>query len=212
MAAGSGHTDVAKRKKSNRTFIVFVCLVGTLTLTSALLLALASPPLTSDSVTSLFAVDAPQSLDAVFDTSVPVAAGRWQYIYIHHSRTPAGTAATVASDEGGPCDHFVIGNGDGCVDGEIQLTQQWTQQLSITHPPGGVTHVDPACISICMIGDFDRVRPTAAQSRRLTELVASLQSRLHIPAGHVLTIDQPASSAGIGRRFPLTSLQSQILQ
>ena len=204
---------MAKRKKSNRTFIVFVCLVGTLTLTSALLLALASPPLAPDAaVTSLFAVDAPQSLDAVFDTRVPVTAGRWRYIYIHHSRTPAGTAATVTADEGGPCDHFVIGNGDGCVDGEIQLTQQWTQQLSITHPPGGVTHVDPSCISICLIGDFDRTRPTATQARRLTELVATLQTRLHISAGHVLTIDQPASSAGIGHRFPLTSLQSQILQ
>ena len=203
---------MARKAKSNRTFIVFICLVGTLTLTSALLLALASPPLSPDAATSLFAVDAPQSLDAVFDTRVPVAAGKWQYIYIHHSRTPGGTATTVATDEGGPSDHFVIGNGDGLVDGEVQLTQQWTQQLSISHPPGGVTHIDPACISVCLIGDFDRTRPTATQTRRLTELVAALQTRFHIPASHVLTVDQAASSAGIGRRFPLASLQSQILQ
>lgn len=211
LAAGTGHTDV-KKKKSKRPFIVFICLVGTLTLTSALLLALSSPPLSPDAVTSLFAVNAPQSVDAIFDTKVPTVVGRWQYIYIHHSDTPSGNAATVATNEGGPCDHFVIGNGDGCVDGEIQITRQWNQQLSITHPPGGVTHIDPACITICLVGDFDRTRPTPTQTRRLAELLATLQNRLHIPASHVLTVEQPSSSAGIGRWFPLASLRSQILQ
>jgi hypothetical protein len=199
-----------KKKKSNRKVIVFVCLFGTLALTSALLLALAPAPLTPDAATSLFAIDAPTSLDVIFDTKTPTRLGRWKYIYIHHSRTPAGNAATLAQDNG-LSDHFVIGNGDGCVDGEIQITQRWNLQNSIAHPPAGVSQIDPACISICLVGDFDQARPTPTQQRRLAQLVGALQSHLHIPATHVLTFDQPGSPAGVGRSFPVASFRNQIL-
>lgn len=199
-----------KSKKSNRAVIVFVSLVGTLGLTSALLLALAPAPLTPDVATALFALDAPASLDVIFDTAVAPTPGRWKYIYIHHSRTPAGSAATLAR-EGGLAEHFVIGNGDGCVDGEIQVTQRWAQQESINDPPPGVSHIDPACISICLIGDFDQTRPTPTQQRRLAQLVGALQAKLQIPASQVWLIDQPGSVAGIGRQFPKEEFRTAIL-
>jgi len=200
-----------KKKNSNRKVVVFVSLLGTLTLTSALLLALAPAPLTADTTTSLFAVDAPATLDVVFNTKAPSSlVGRWKYIYIHHSTTLAGNAAMLAQNAG-MSDHFVIGNGDGCVDGEIQITQVWNRQDSVNTPPAGVSQIDPTCISICLVGDFDHTRPTPTQMRRLAQLVGTLQSKLRIPASHVLTIDQAASPAGIGHAFPLEAFRNQIL-
>src|SRR5438552_3741853 len=55
-------------KKSHRKFVVFASLVGVLTVTSALLLALAPAPLVPDAYSSLFAIDAPRSMDAIFET------------------------------------------------------------------------------------------------------------------------------------------------
>jgi hypothetical protein len=208
MADSVGHTDV-KKKSSNRTVIVFISLFFTLTVTSALLLALAPAPLAPTMFTSLFAVDSPSSLDVIFNTQAPLA--RWKYIYIHHSQTPDGNAASLARDHVLE-DHFVLGNGDGCVDGEIQITQRWNNQNAVTTPPPGVGRIDPACLSICLIGDFDQTRPTVTQQHRLVQLVTALQSRLGIPADRVYTFNLPPSPAGIGRLFPVDSLHAAILR
>ena len=107
-------------------------------------------------------------------------------------------------------DHFVIGNGDGCDDGEIQIGQRWNQQLSAL-PPAGASKIDDACISICMVGDFDQTVPTQTQIRRITQLVSALQGQLHIPQESVLLVDNPKSPAGIGRYFPKLAFRSQLL-
>jgi hypothetical protein len=200
-AISVGHTDVKKKKKSNRTVLVFASLFFTLTITSALLLALAPAPLAPATFSSLFAVDSPGALDVVFNTKAPLA--QWKYIYIHHSQTPDGNAATLTRDH--ILDHFVIGNGDGCVDGEIQITQRWNNQYSITTPPPGIRRIDPACLSICLIGDFDQTRPTAIQQQRLAQLLKALQTRLSIPSSSIYTVNLPASPAGIGRFFSIDS-------
>jgi hypothetical protein len=197
-------------KKAHRKFIVFASLIGVLTFTSALLLALAPAPLTPAAASSLFAIDAPDSMDAVFMTEVPARAGQWKYIYIHHSRTTGGNAVTLGQLTGGLNDHFVIGNGDGAIDGEIQIGQRWNQQLPANQPIGA-TGIDPACISICVVGDFDRGMPTPTQMRRLSQLVGTLQGRYHIPADRVLLLGQPNSPAGSGRYFPLTAFRDQLL-
>jgi hypothetical protein len=71
--------------------------------------------------------------------------------------------------------------------------------------------MDATCISICVIGDFDHSRPTPTQERRLAQLVGTLQSKLHIPASHVITVDQPGSMASIGHSFPVDAFRNQIL-
>ena len=190
---------------------MLVSLVAVLTLTSALLLALAPAPLNPQASSSLFAIDAPQSFDALFDsTAVPVTSGRWQYIYIHHSATVSGSAQTLAESARGLADHFVLGNGDGCVDGEIQVGQRWTQQISADRTPG-TDSIRPDCISICLIGDFNQSRPTATQQRRLAQLVSALQGRLHLPRSNVFLDAQPANAAGIGRYFPSDDFMHDIL-
>jgi N-acetylmuramoyl-L-alanine amidase len=193
-----------KKKASNRKFVVFVSLMGTLTLTSILLLTLSPAPLTADVATSLFAVDLPGSFDSIFDSQA--APTRWKYIYIHQSRTATGSATGLAQS-----DHFVIGNGDGSLDGEIQVTKLWARQDSVLSPPTDVRQIDPACISICLIGDFDKTQPTAMQQHRLTQLVSALQGRLRIPASQVWILDQPGSPAGVGKWFLTTAFRNQIL-
>ncbi len=197
-------------KKSNRRVVVFATLVSVLTVTSALLLALAPAPLAPEASSGLFAVDAPESMDVIFQTQVSAKPGRWKYIYVHHSRSVSGDAASLSQASGTVPDHFVIGNGEGAIDGEIQIGQRWNQQTP-ANPPAGATGIDPACISICLIGDFDHAVPTPTQIRRLGQLVSALQGRLDVPAGQVLLLNQPASAAGMGRYFPVTAFRQQLL-
>lgn len=194
---------------SQRRVLVFASLLTALTLVSALLLALAPAPLRPSAVRSLFALGAPQSLECIFDTSVPVQQhGRWNSIYVRHSQSLSGSALTLAETPGGLPDHFVIGNGDGCVDGELQIGQRWTEQLPPGLPPG-LDRIEPGCISICLIGNFDQTGPTQTQQRRLVQLLGVLQSRLQIPAEQVILVPT-GGPAGVGTRFPLADMKVQL--
>jgi hypothetical protein len=197
-------------KKSRRKFIVFSTLLGVLSLTSALLMALAPAPLVPDAATSLFAVDEPRSMDVIFQTKVAVGGGSWKNIYIHHSKTASGNALSLAQASDGMGDHFIIGNGDGLMDGEIQIGQRWNQQQPGL-PPVGVNQLDTHWISIGLVGDFDKTVPTPTQLRRLAQLVGALQGELHVPAANVLVIDKPRTPAGIGRYFPQSAFRGQLL-
>jgi hypothetical protein len=105
----------------------------------------------------------------------------------------------------------VIGNGDGCGDGEVQVAQRWHRQRAAGRVQG-LTSINDACVSICLIGDFDRATPTPTQILRLSQLVAALQERCGIPAArvHLLQGGTP-SPAGIGRHFPTDSLRGRLL-
>jgi hypothetical protein len=196
-------------KKTHRRVVVLTSLVSVLTLTSALLLALAPAPLTPDVSNRLFAIETPQTMDVIFQTDTPMRTGRWKYIYVHHSTTTAGNALSLAQGSAGVADHFVIGNGDGSVDGEVQIGPRWNSQ-SVAGIPNGATSIDQDCISICLIGNFDHGVPTPTQLHRLEQLVSALQGRLRIPATSVF-LDQAASAAGVGRYFPQTAFREQLL-
>ena len=43
------------------------------------------------------------------------------------------------------------------------------------------------------------------------QLVGTLQARFGVPAGSVLTVDQPESEAGIGRYFPTSAFRQSLL-
>ena len=186
-----------------------VALAGVLSGTSVLLLSLQPAPLKPMMCNVLSAVDDVQSLELIFKTQVRVRAGRWKYIYIHQSKTGGGDAVSLSQGSEGLGDHFVIGNGDGCGDGEIQVGQRWNQQAGAL-PPEGASAIDPACISICVIGDLDSAKPTAVQMRRLTQLVNVLQERCRIAPGSVMLVGQ-STSAGVGRHFPVADLRDRLL-
>ncbi len=199
--------------QSRRSFLVLSTLVGVLTLTSVLLRAMQGTPLTPDAASSLMASESRAALNVIFSTQVPSKPGRWKAVYVHHSGTPRGNAATlVAPAQTGGCgDHFVVGNGDGAVDGEIQFTQRWNLQQP-ADPAPGTARVDPSCISICVVGDFDRTAPTPTQLKRLEHLVQTLQERFRIPSSQVWLMDSPGTPAGVGRYFPASAFQTQLLR
>lgn len=191
--------------------MVFLTLIGFMTGTSALLFALQQEPLKPDTINPLYASRADVSLDAIFQTQTPATTSRWRYIYVHHARSHEGNARTLADVNGNIGDHFVIGNGRGAADGEIQISQRWLQQQSGL-PPAGAGYIDPTCISICLVGDFDRAMPTNVQLQVLNQLVATLQHRLKIPADNVIVRDVPNSAAGIGQYFPTSAFRAQLLK
>jgi hypothetical protein len=194
---------------AKRRVVVLVSLVGVLTLTSALLLAIAPAPLSTQTAASLLAVDDARSIDDIFEVPTSQMA-TWNYIYIHHSATPAGSADTLKSSDSTLADHFVIGNGEGAADGEIQVGVRWKQQLQAGQIPGA-DYIDRSCLSICLVGDFSQNGPSGTQERQLVQLVTALQNRLHIPASRVSYFPQSNTAAGIGANFPTNDFRKQIL-
>ncbi|MDQ3440366.1 MAG: N-acetylmuramoyl-L-alanine amidase, partial [Planctomycetota bacterium] len=164
-----------------------------------------------DAASSLYAIDAPSTLDVIFETKAPTNPGRWKYVYIRHTRTNAGNALTLGQSSHGIGDHFLIGNGNGAIDGEIQIGQRWNQQLAALPPMAGAL-IDKDCVSISLVGDFDRTVPTPTQLHRLSQLVRTLQSRLGIPAENIILIDQPLSVAGSGKYFPNGAFRAELVR
>ena len=206
---------VAKPVASRRNVVVLASLLGSLTLASVLLLVWAPDPLTPDAV-RLLGVSEEQSLDLIYETENPIKPGRWQCIYVHHSKGQKGDALSLGRGIGGMPDHFLIGNGNGCEDGGVQVGQRWNLQqaagaTSGKQPLPQLAAIADGYISICLVGDLDTSPPTDKQLQRLQELVRSLQQKLRIPGAAVLAFDRPASTAGIGRRFPAVAFSEHLL-
>lgn len=198
--------------RARRTWFVLGGLVGGLAITGALLTVLAPPPLAPDATASLFAVGQDQSIDRIFDTPASVQPGRWHSIYVHQSLTPAGDALTLAQGAGGLPDHFLIGNGDPLPDGALQTGARWSQQTASGAIPG--VEVPSDCLTICIVGDFNHTRPTPMQQTRLVELVGALQKQLGIAPDQVQlgVVVAETSVAGVGSRFPISAIRSQLPQ
>jgi LysM repeat protein len=144
--------------------------------------------------------------------NAPVASGRWKYIVIHHSGTDEGTVKGLdryhredRHMENGLAYHFVIGNGNGMGNGEVAVGNRWTKQLDGGHLAS--LEQNKIALGICLVGNFDKTAPTAAQMKSLNALVKTLMSRCNIPAGQVKTHQQinVISTRCPGAKFPVKS-------
>lgn len=135
----------------------------------------------------------------------------WRYIVIHHSATPTGSAAAFhrhhRNENGwdGLGYDFVIGNGRGSGDGVVEVGYRWKQQLTGAHAGKGRNDsnvMNETGIGICLVGDFDKAPPTAAQVRALERLVAFLQSYCGIPAERILGHADVRDTSCPGKLFP----------
>ena len=107
---------------------------------------------------------------------------RWDRIDIVFSGTGEGNIKRLAALHGlrNEADincHFVLCNGAGGGDGEIQTTAKWQTQSSAQ--PGGAAAGDRT-IRICLIGDGVSTRPTDCQLKRLETLLEALGRRFDI--------------------------------
>jgi LysM repeat protein len=120
----------------------------------------------------------------------PVKAGRWRHIVVHHSGVDTGTMQGMdryhredRRMENGLAYHFVIGNGSGMRDGEIGVARRWREQLAGGHLASAAQN--EVSIGICLVGNFDKNKPTAAQMRSLDTLTRALMTRCKLTVSSV---------------------------
>jgi len=111
----------------------------------------------------------------IYYKKVDIARG-WKYIIIHHSATASGSAKAFHkyhTDQGygGLCYHFVIGNGNGLPDGRIEEGFRWKEQIAGTHVDENSWYHNIFGIGICLVGNFDKEKPTKKQIVALTGLI-----------------------------------------
>ena len=154
----------------------------------------------------------PAALKAQLD-AMPVRAGRWKYIVIHHSATRTGSLQGMdhyhrykRRMENGLAYHFVIGNGRGMPDGQIAIGQRWRSQLKGGHLASDA--LNQVAIGICLVGNYEQSRPTAAQMRSLYALTGYLMQRTRTGATAVRTHRQinTKPTECPGRNFPTKAL------
>jgi len=147
--------------------------------------------------------------------------GSWNYLVIHHSGTASGSVQSIHREhqqrrdaDGNPwlgiAYHFVIGNGNGMADGQVQATFRWDQQLQGAH--AGNALINARGIGICLIGDFEKKTPSKRQLDALEKLVVQLASRYQIPRRQVIGHSTVRSTLCPGRLFPLRKIQEAVPQ
>jgi N-acetylmuramoyl-L-alanine amidase len=142
---------------------------------------------------------------------------QWRYIVLHHSDTDKGSAAAfdrAHRARGWEClgYDFVIGNGTQSGDGEIEVGQRWTRQMDGAH--AGVALYNQQGIGICLVGNFEATRPTAAQMKALTTLTAYLMRTYNIPPQNVIghNTAKNGKTACPGKYFDVAAVRRQAAQ
>ncbi len=108
---------------------------------------------------------------------------KWDCIEIYHSHTRGGNIEQLASIErlNRPEDmncHFLICNGHGGDNGQIQSTERWQKQRSAT--PDRSWYGSKQTVRICLVADGKTARPTDFQRKRLEALVNTLSKKFSI--------------------------------
>lgn len=101
--------------------------------------------------------------------------------------------------------HFVIGNGNGIGDGEVAVGRRWTRQLDGGHLASYAQN--KIALGICLVGNFDKRRPTPKQLERLRALVEALMARCRLTLSAVKTHQQinVVHTRCPGAKFPTKS-------
>jgi hypothetical protein len=143
----------------------------------------------------------------------------WYWIVIHHSATPSGSLRDFDREhkEKGwdECGYdFVIGNGTNSGNGQIEVGPRWPKQKYGAHAKTPDNRFNEHGIGVCLVGNFDVDRPTAAQMASLTRLVKYLMVTYKIPANRVLGHRDTKPTDCPGRNFNVAvvrrAVQTQI--
>jgi len=142
---------------------------------------------------------------------------KWKYIVIHHSSTPSGNAKIFdryhredMKMADGLAYHFVIGNGTKSGDGEVEVGSRWQKQITGPHCFDGV--MNEHAIGICLVGDFEKGKPTPVQMKALEELLKKLLKDYNIPPAQVVghnEVDKGKTDCP-GKNFPITDLRRRL--
>lgn len=139
----------------------------------------------------------------------------WRYIVLHQSATPTGNYDQIDAEHrrilgfDGCGYHFIIGNGTGSGDGQIEVAQRWVNQKHGVHCQNArKAEIDEYGIGICLIGDFDKAPPTPRQISAAKLLIAHLSQRYRIADERIETHAHLAATPTIcpGGFFPSASV------
>ena len=166
---------------------VFAALLISMTAGAVLLMSLGNNPPSAGA----FCLSSYYNLDPVekaISSRSAQSPDRWNRIEIYHSGTKVGNIEQLASLSGlaGSEDidcHFVVCNGLGGGDGQIQSTEKWQRQWSII--PGRTWYGSPQTVRICIIADGKRTRPTDFQIKRTESLAEGLCRKFGIRPEYV---------------------------
>lgn len=132
----------------------------------------------------------------------------WRYIVLHHTASSAGSIESVHEAHigrgwDGIGYHFLIGNGNGMGDGEIQPTFRWREQIHGAHAKSPNNEYNEHGIGICLVGNFEETQPSAAQLSSVKRLVGVLKNEYGLTAGQVIGHRDVKATACPGKNFPI---------
>src|SRR5436190_7782314 len=97
-------------------------------------------------------------------------------IVIHHSATHGGSAAAFERNHrarlGGLAYHFIIGNGSGAADGQVEVGYRWRDQIPGPHTKNQDVNLES--IAICLAGDLEAGAPSKKQMGALIDMLEKL--------------------------------------
>ncbi len=137
----------------------------------------------------------------------------WQKIIVHHSGTAQGSALIFhrfhvkRGCENGLVYHFVIGNGTSTADGKIEIGDRWKKQLHGGHVRS--TKLNEISIGICLVGNFEKTKPTAKQLDMLHKLTRYLHTDLLRGRPKVLGHKDVQKTLCPGKKFPLRQYRAR---
>lgn len=136
----------------------------------------------------------------------------WKYIVIHHTASSQGSVESIheahlqkKDKSGNPWlgigYHFVIGNGNGMGDGEIEPTFRWREQMHGAH--AGNDDYNQHGIGVVLVGNFEDAPPSGAQLAAVKRLVGVLRAEYGLSAANVVGHRDVKATACPGQHFPM---------
>ncbi|MDP6925315.1 MAG: peptidoglycan recognition family protein [Candidatus Scalindua sp.] len=149
---------------------------------------------------------------------VDVEENKWKYVVLHHSATDEGNADNfdkyhrdTKKWEHGLAYHFVIGNGNGSGNGEIEVGDRWKRQIHGAHTAN--MDLNRISIGICLVGNFEADNePTNNQLASLVSLVTYFSEKYHIPKSRIVRHSQvlQKGTACPGKNFPYKQFINEV--
>jgi LysM repeat protein len=137
----------------------------------------------------------------------------WKNIIGHHSAIKQGNAKIYGRShkergmKNGLAYHFVIGNGIDSGDGEIEIGPRWLKQIEGGHVKSRKYNLNS--IGVCVIGDFNKSRPSSKQIAAFEELVAYLKYDLLGGKPKFMVHRELEQTACPGKLFPVSAMHKR---
>lgn len=202
--AGKSNKSGTKKVTQKRVAIVLASLVGTLTVSSMLLLAMSPTGFVGN--TPMAAAVNRAGIERLIKPASPLQPNAWNYIIIYESADLSASAQSLAEGRvigGAPQEqrmrpradfHFVIKNGQVSrtqPDGDLEVTAAWQNQKPgapyAGWPDQRYHHYLPYknVVGVCLAADLKKEPVSEAQHRTLVQLVKELQQQLGVSSDRV---------------------------